>query len=163
MQGMVDTYTGGDMDALIEYSAASNYSSGFSYFVSYFISFFGPFPTLFPKNEFHPGLLNFYAAGLVYRAFLAIPFWVGVYFIIKRSEIQLTPIVAFILIEMVSTAIIMASMELRKLLLHMPFMYIISAYGLYHWHIQKRLSMLPESAIYIFAVLILSIWTLRGV
>ena len=42
------------------------------------------------------------------------------------------PFLLFILIEMLLTGAVCASLELRKVMLHVPFMYIVSFYGLYN-------------------------------
>ena len=41
------------------------------------------------------------------------------------------PFLVFTLTEMLLTGAVCASLELRKVLLHMPFVYLVSFYGLY--------------------------------
>jgi len=135
-----DHYSGGSMDKMIDYGAQQNsYSGGFNYFVSLFGAIFGPFPTLFPKTEGTPITINFYGAGLTIRQFLMIPFWIGAYYAIKQKNIYLIPVLVFNLFELLATGIMMASLELRKVMPHIPLMYIFSSYGLYQWH-KNRLS-----------------------
>ena len=132
MQQLFDSYAkGGDIDAVIADTNNSSYSSGFNYFVSYFGAFLGPFPSLFPKVT-GPSYLEFLGAGVFYKLFLIIPFWIGTYFTVRNRECRMIPFLLFILIEMLLTGAVCASLELRKVLLHVPFMYIVSFYGLYH-------------------------------
>jgi hypothetical protein len=132
MQQLFDSYAkGGDIDVVIADTNNSSYSSGFNYFVSFFGAFLGPFPSLFPKVT-GPSYLEFLGAGLYYKLFLIIPFWIGTYFSVINREYRMIPFLLFILIEMLLTGAVCASLELRKVLLHVPFMYIVSFYGLYH-------------------------------
>jgi len=132
MQQLFDSYAkGGDIDVVIADTNNSSYSSGFNYFVSFFGAFLGPFPSLFPKVT-GPSYLEFLGAGLYYKLFLIIPFWIGTYFSVRNREYRMIPFLLFILIEMLLTGAVCASLELRKVLLHVPFMYIVSFYGLYH-------------------------------
>ena len=131
MQQLFDSYAkGGDLDVVIADTNNASYSGGFNYFVSLFGAFFGPFPSLFPKVT-GPSYLEFLGAGLFYKLFLIIPFWIGTYYVIKNREFRMIPFLLFILIEMLLTGAVCASLELRKVLLHVPFMYIVSFYGLY--------------------------------
>ena len=162
LQGMVDHYTGGDMDAMKERGAVENYSSGCTYLVSLFGGPFGPFPSLFPKEAGVPATLNFYGSGLSYRLFLVFPFWIGVYFTIKQRVAKLAPMVIYILVEMIATAMLLASLELRKVLLHIPFMFILTFYGLYEWEQCKetdKIRRIPESVWFVSAIAILVVWT----
>lgn len=132
LQTQMEFYTaGGDRDVILAESGSSNYSGGFNFFVGWFASLFGPFPTLFPTEALGPVTMNFYGAGLVYKLFLAIPLWIGVYFAIKNFDVIMIPLVVFVVIEIAASAYVMASLELRKVMLHIPFTYIIAFYGLY--------------------------------
>ena len=84
--------------------------------MSDFGAFLGPFPTLFPKID-GPARISYYGAGLMYKLFLVIPFWAGVFYAIKERVIMMIPLIVFILVEMFATAAICASLELRKVLL----------------------------------------------
>ncbi len=148
----------GDMGAVLESRSVSGYSSSFNYFVSYFGSFFGPFPTLFSKIAEKPTLLEFYGAGLTYRLFLIIPFWSSIFFIVKKRVIGLVPLVVFILMEMAATGYIYAGLELRKVLLHIPFMYILSFYGLYQLTNDNRLKRWLELPTYAISLGIMFLW-----
>lgn len=133
IQGMVDSYTaGGDVDSVIAYRSNGSYSGSFNYFVSFFGAFLGPFPAFFSKSD-SPSRLVFYGAGLMNKLFLVIPFWAGLLYSIKNRVLEMLPMILFVLLEMFSAGYICASLELRKVLLHMPFMYILSFYGLYRW------------------------------
>lgn len=140
MQQMFDNYAGGgNIDGVIAATNNASYSGGFNYFVSFFGAFLGPFPSLFPKIS-GPSYLEFLGSGLFYKLFLIIPFWIGTYFVIKNKEIRMLPFLLFVVIEMLLTGAVCASLELRKVMLHVPFMYIISFYGLYHIYTRFRLA-----------------------
>lgn len=148
---------GGDLDAVIEETNNGAYSGGFNYFVSLFGAFFGPFPSLFPKIQ-GPSYLEFLGAGLVYKLFLVGPFWYGIWMIWKNKVIELIPIVLFVLLELVLTGAVCASLELRKVLLHVPFMYIIAFYGLYKGFVPDSLTRISSFACYAFAIGVLFLW-----
>ena len=162
LQSQMDHYTeGGDTEELLAENGSANYSGGFNYFVGWFSSFFGPFPSLFPTESVGPKNMNFYGAGLIYKSFLIIPLWIGVFYAIKRFDVKMIPLAAFVLVEMLATGYIMASFELRKVLVHIPFTYILSFYGLYYLNksemseTRKRLS---EVSCYFLAIGILFLW-----
>jgi hypothetical protein len=162
MQSMIESNTsGGNLDAVVEYRNRNNggYSSGFSYFVSFFGAFFGPFPTVFSKTT-GPSTVAFYGAGLVYKLFLVIPFWAGVVHAAKERVIAIIPLVAFILVEMVSTGYVCASLELRNVVIHMPFMYVLSYYGMYHLFQPGHLTKLSTFPCYLFVIGILLFWNI---
>ena len=162
MQTMVDDYTGGDVDAMQDRNTVGGYTSGFSLLVSWFAGPFGPFPTLFPKEVGKPATLIFYGSALTYKLFLALPFWIGVYLSVKRKMVYLAPMIVYIVLEMCATAFMYASLELRKVLLHVPFMYIVTFYGLYEWSNCKqtdRIHRLSESTWIVFGLLILVAWS----
>ena len=162
MQGQMDHYTeGGDSDALLAENGSQNYSGGFNYFVAWFVSFFGPFPTLFPLVSLGPKNMNLYGAGLVHKLFLVLPLWTGIYYAVKRFHVQMIPVVGFTLVEMAATGFIMASFELRKVLLHVPFTYIIAFYGIYQLEkseMSAHNKRLLEFAGYALTIGILFLW-----
>lgn len=163
LQEMTDRYTGGDIDEMADSGAVENYSSGFSYFVSLFAGPFGPFPTLFPKEEGMPGTLNYYGSGLTYRLFLVIPLWAGVVYAIKRHVIDLVPMISFVVIEMIATGIVLASLELRKVLMHVPFTFILSFFALYQWEtsdVTGTFRRFFELSWYVIAIAILFVWNI---
>ena len=67
----------------------------------------------------------------MYKLFMAFPLWIGVFYAVKRFNLNIIPLLVFTLVEMAATGFIMASFELRKVLLHVPFTYIIAYYGIY--------------------------------
>lgn len=162
IQDMVDTYTGGDVDAMIEYGTVGGYSSSFSLFVSSFAAPFGPFPSLFPKVPGEPLTINFYGAGLTYKLFLTVPMWLGVFYAIKHRDAHMIPLITYILVGMVATAYVMASLELRKVMTHIPFTYTLAFYGLYRWDTAEK-PLLREPVFHLFAVGVLALWNvIRG-
>lgn len=164
MQSQVDSYTeGGNTDELLLENGSANYSGGFNFFVGWFVAFLGPFPSLFPVEAADPKLINFFGAGLTYKAFLAIPFLVGVYWAIRRFEVVMIPMVVFMMVEILAAAYVLASFELRKVLLHVPFMYIMSFYGLYQIEnneVSKSLKHYLTFFYFAFAIGVLILWNL---
>ena len=129
--------------------------------MGWFASLFGPFPTLFPNDSSGPRNLNFYGAGLTYKLFLVIPLWTGVYFAVKRLKVIMIPILCFTIVEMAASAYVMASFELRKVMLHMPFIYLLAFYGLYCLDkndIKDTYKHLSEIAGHILTIGILLLW-----
>lgn len=163
LQGQVDHYTaGGDTDKILAESSSGNYSGSFNFFVGWFAALFGPFPTLFPVAN--PKPMHIYGAGLVYKAFLVIPFWLGVLFAVARWNVRIFPMVMFVVAEMAASAMVLASFELRKVVLHMPFIYVISFYGLSRLkksvYFSESLKRIAEYACYAFAAGVLFMWTI---
>lgn len=164
MQSQVDTYTeGGNTDELMLENGSANYSVGFNFFVGWFVAFLGPFPTLFPAENADPKLINFFGAGLTYKAFIALPFCLGVYWAIKRFVIVMIPMTVFALLEIMAAAYILASFELRKVVLHVPFMYLLSFYGLYQMEdneISETAKQYMTITFFAFAIGVLVLWNL---
>ncbi len=161
MQSMMDIangYSAGGEEKLRLSGNDKAYSGGFNTFVNIFGGFFGPFPTFFTKKEGMPSSIQFYSSGLSYRLFLIIPFLLGLYFIVRDKVIELFPIVAFILVEMLATGVVAASLELRKVLPHIPLTYIVSFYGLSRWRETNRTKRILEIFVYIIGIIILLLW-----
>ncbi len=158
MMDMADRYSSGAEEKLALSGNGKAYSGGFNTFVNIFGGFFGPFPTIFTRQGEMPSSIQFYASGLIYRLFLIIPFFAGIYLIFKNKVLELLPIIVFILIEMLSTGIVHASLELRKVLPHIPFTYIVSFYGLSKWQENNIVKRIPEPLIYTLAIGILLLW-----
>lgn len=159
MQEILDSNTqGGDVEALVAETNNSSYSYSFNYFVSLFAAFFGPFASAFPKLPESPTWVEFYGAGLSYRQFLIFAFWGGIYWAFKKRVMGLFPIITFVLFELLITGLVCASLELRKVILHIPFMYMMSFYGLYHSSTSSRHISLSTLAQYGFVVGIFFLW-----
>ena len=153
-----ERYTaGGSVDAMVQETNNASYSGGFNYFVSVFGAFFGPFPSVFPSSA-GPSLLEFFVAGLTYKLFLVIPFWYGVYSLFKSKAIEMIPISLFVLTEMLLTGVTMASLELRKVLVHIPFALMLSFYGLYKGFIPIKLTRASTLSCYLLAIGIMVLW-----
>ena len=163
MQSQMDHYTeGGNSDELLAENGSANYSGGFNYFVGWFASLFGPFPSLFPNTSQGVRTMNMYGAGLTYKLFLAVPLWTGVYYAVKRFNVMLIPLLGFTLAEMAASGYIMASFELRKVMLHMPFTYIAAFYGLHELeasHASVGIRKFLELCGHAFTIGILLLWT----
>ncbi len=160
MQQNVDRYTsGGDIENVIAGTNNGSYSYSFNYFVSFFGAFFGPFPTLFFAPD-SPDNIGFYWPGLLYRLFIVFPFWYGVYIAWIRKEIKMIPLLTFVLVEMFSTGAVCASLELRKVILHFPFMYILSFYGMAYGYKPEINSRLISVINFSFVLGVLFLWTI---
>ena len=158
MVDMADRYSNGAEEKAELSGNAKSYSGGFNLFVNLFGGFFGPFPTLFTKHESGPTTIVFYSASLTYRLFMIFPFLGGIYLIFKNRVLALFPVSIFILVEMLATGMVNASLELRKVMPHIPFTYIVSFYGLSKWQDSKILQRIPDALIYCVAIGILVLW-----
>lgn len=164
LQSQVDSYTaGGNSEAMLAENGSANYSGGFNYFVGWFASLFGPFPSLFPAESSGFMPMNFYGAGLTYKLFLIFPMWLGVFWAVKRFNILMIPIVVFFLVEMAAAAYVLASFELRKVMLHIPCTFILAFYGLYQLEKHKmseRFMYVMRVLVYSFPIGVLVLWNL---
>lgn len=158
MMDLTDRYSGSYDEKMAESGNDKAYSGGFNVFVNIFGGFFGPFPTLFTKHE-APSTVQFYGAGLTYRLFMIFPFLGGLFLIFKNKVLELLPITIFILVEMLVTGMVAASLELRKVMPHIPFTYIVSFYGLSQWQESKILQRIPYSLICSVAIGIMFLWS----
>ncbi len=123
---IVDTYTAGGVDALIyarETQGMIKGSLAFTYFVNVISQTLGPLPTLLSPSKV---LTMFYAPGLIYRTILAVPFWLGVYYIYKQRLVLIYPITIFIFAEMASLVFLIDGLELRKAMPHIPLVFLIA-------------------------------------
>ncbi len=160
IQDNFNRYTGGgDMESVVNGTNNASYSGSFNYFVSFFGAFFGPFPSFFfpPDN---PNKIGFYWPGLMYRLFLIFPFWYGVYMVWRKKEVKMIPLLSFVLLEMISTGAVCASLELRKVLLHIPFTYTLSFYGIKYGFKSDITPRFKSVINYSFIIGILLLWTL---
>ena len=148
---------GGNVDTMIGETNNSAYSGGFNYFVSMFGAFFGPFPTLFSKVT-GPSYLEFLAAGLVYKLFLVFPFWYGVYLVFRNKVIEMFPLALFVIIELLLTGMVMASLELRKVILHIPFMFLLAFYGMYKGFLPTNMTRFTNSIAFVLVIGIMFLW-----
>ena len=157
MMDIADRYTSSYDVKAAESGNDKAYSGGFNLFVNIFGGFFGPFPTLFTKHE-TPSPIQFYGTGLTYRLFMIFPFLGGLFLIFKNKVLEMLPITIFILVEMLATGMVAASLELRKVMPHIPFTYIVSFYGLSQWRDSKILQRIPYSLICSVAIGIMFLW-----
>lgn len=159
MAGQADAYTaGGDMDTVADYRSNASYSSSFNYFVSVFGGLFGPFPTLFSDENGSPVRLAFQGPGIIYRLFLIFPFWGSLLLAWKNKAIDLLPMIIFILAEMLAAGYVFASLELRKVVVHFPFMYTLSFYTLSQWQNNEKALRIIEIPTYTLAIGIMLLW-----
>lgn len=163
MQDIFNNHTsGGNLDNVSNEISNAAYSSNFNFFVSYFAAVAGPFPSLFPK-ETGPSASEFISAGLVYKLFLVMPFWYGVYVALKKHVVETIPLLVFVLMELVITGAILASLELRKVIIHVPFMYIISFFGMYHGFVPVQYKQFSALPCYLLAIGVMLLWNVMKV
>lgn len=160
MMNLADRYSSSAEVKLMESGNDKAYSGGFNTFVNLFGGFCGPFPTIFTKLGGTPSPIQFYASGLTYKLFLILPFGTGIFCVFKNKVLELFPLVFFILVEMFACGMIVASLELRKVMPHIPLIYIISFYGLSKWQETWMNRRLPEVLIFCLAIGILFLWNI---
>jgi hypothetical protein len=71
------------------------------------------------------------------------------------------PLAMFTLLEMASTGYIYASLELRKVLLHIPLTYIIAFYGLFQLFQSVKIPFAVEMSSFLIIVGMLMLWNVR--
>ena len=113
--------------------------STFNIVASYLSSAIGPLPSFQPLVGREQQA--FYAVGLSFRVFLSIPFWVVLPKVLKDRNGLLVTMSLFVLMEMFILGLILESFELRFSLPHIPFIYILSFYGLYCLNRTKSISL----------------------
>ena len=87
------------------------------------------------------------------------PFLGGIFLVFKNKVLELLPITVFILVEMLVTGMVAASLELRKVMPHIPLTYIVSFYGLSQWQESKLLQRIPYALICSVAIGIMFLWS----
>ena len=136
LESVVNRFLGRGVSDMIESKEASGMVKGgllFTYMVNVTAGLFGPLPTVLPNVK---TMLSFFAPGLIYKIFISIPFWLGVFYALRHKLKLLYPVIFFILLETFSLVFILEGLELRKSIIHFPFIYIIAF---------KYLSLIPGS------------------
>jgi hypothetical protein len=100
----------------------------FTYAVNFLAATVGPLPTLVPKKK---TVLFLYSSGLIYKIFISIMFFGGIYLSYRQKEVAVYPLILFALMEMGALIFILEGLELRKSLPHFPAVFIVSYWGLY--------------------------------
>lgn len=97
----------------------------------------GPFPTIIQSNTGTPrGPL--YGVGLLYKMFLAVPFWLGSYYAFKRKAYIVYPLIILVLVESLPLILIQQGLEIRKGLLHVCAFYMTAFWFFYQASVRKR-------------------------
>jgi hypothetical protein len=68
------------------------------------------------------------------------------------------PLTLFVVIELLLTGMVMASLELRKVILHVPFMFLLSFYGMYKGFLPNNLNRFTNAIAYVLVIGILFLW-----
>jgi hypothetical protein len=159
---------GGDTSKMIELKESEGMVKGslpFTYAVNFIAQAFGPFPTLSPNDK---PMLSFFSVGLIFRIFISMAFWFGVYYAFKRKLAILFPLILFTIMEMASLLFILEGLELRKSLPHFSSIYLISFWYFDYFNndrslnpsTRKRIKNIIYFSIFIFSFLIIY-WNLR--
>jgi len=131
LQHTVSKYTlGGDIGHLLDTKESTQLSQRSSYFLNFFAACFGPFPTLF--GTVHTARACIYGPGLYYKLFLMLPFVLAIWKLIQNRMVQFYPMLVFIVIEILSVAVVQRGFELRLTLPHLFLVYI-----LVFWYLDK--------------------------
>lgn len=155
---------GGDIKLLIATKIATGMVIGsipLTYSVNIIAQLMGPLPTIISTETY----LSFFSSGLIFRVLIAFPFWVGAFYIVKRRNEYLYPLLIFIFLEMFSLALILEGLELRKSMIHLPLVYLIAFWFMNLYKIgliRKKLIVKIGFSIYSIATLFfLIIWNFR--
>ena len=97
----------------------------FMFFVVGIGTLLGPFPTLIATESNSP-ITVIYAPGLLYKLFLALPFWMAVIYSIRKKIYTILPLIVFVIIECLPLIFIQQGLELRKGLPHVFAFYIVA-------------------------------------
>jgi hypothetical protein len=106
-----------------------------------------------------------YAAGLIMRVLMAVPFWLGVVYIIKNKIKFFYSFIAMVLIESAALTYILESYELRYHLFHLPFVFLIGFYYLSkietYGRIKYAYKMRQLLVLSIFVIFLVFYWNFR--
>lgn len=121
-----ERFVPGGVKQMIRNKTASTMVKGslrFRYSVNIMAAAIGPLPTLLPNKK---TMLSFYSVGLIYRVFISLTLWFGIYYAYKKRVTDVYPLILFALMEMASLVFILEGLELRKSLPHFPAVFIVS-------------------------------------
>lgn len=155
----------GDMAAIAESRTDEDKGitvGGFMYSVISVGTLIGPYPTIIQPSTGTPrGPL--YGVGLLYKMFLALPFWLGFYYAIKRKAYKIYPLLILVIIESLALILIQDGLELRKGIPHVCAFYLAAFWFLYQASVMRRegrvLNFLMKYN-YVFVCLIIIGWNL---
>ena len=153
---------GGDIESIMEHKNELAGSGGIvNQLTDPIAAFAGPFPSV-KINAIKKTPL--YAAGLLYRFLLSVPFFFGVYFIFKKRYIKMYPLVIFFLINAMGVAISVKGLETRLSMTHLAMMYIVSFWFLAKYDYEQFSWKIPQIVIqgYFIGIMMLCfLWNLR--
>ena len=139
----------------------------FTYIVNIIASVFGPLPTVFPAS-LEKMILSIYSPGLLFRVFIAVLSFAGIYNAITKKSKNLYPIIIFLIIELVSLVSILDVLELRKSLPHISFIYLFAFYYLDLIRSERMKMKKPFKTVFsyqmyimVFLSIIIVFWNLR--
>lgn len=153
---------GGDTEAIIERKMEMAGGGGIvNQAADSLAAFAGPFPSIMMKVvKYTP----FFASGLLFRALLAAPFFVGVYFAFRHKYKRLYPLIFFFLANALGVAISVKGLEYRLSHPHMAMMYLVAFWMLakYDYHrVRHQLPAIVVSGWFILVAMMCLIWNLR--
>ncbi len=144
---------GGDFSSLMVSSMESGKvvgGIGLTYATNLLSQIIGPFPTFLTDGSFK----SFFAPGLLFKMFLAVPFWMGVIYIFKKDYKVLYPIIWFIFFEMISLILILNGLELRKSIPHIPFIFITAFWFMNY---QKKTNLMQNVYIKVLNIIYIAV------
>lgn len=124
-------------------------------------AFIGPFPSISIKTIKSTPL---YASGLLYRVLLSAPFFMGVYYIIKKRNKKMYPVFFFFLINALGVALSVKGLETRLSIPHFPMLYIVAFWFLAQYDCNELPRKMSKKMIYAYFIGVMGIcflWNLR--
>lgn len=135
-----DKFLLGDTQSMLEIKQMEGMVKGsvsFTYLVNTLSSLFGPFPTVLSSKPH----LCFFAPGLIFKIFISLTFWFGVFIVYQSKITKAYPLFLFAILEMASLTYILEALELRKSLPQFPLMFVVGFIFIYRFdkHLLKNL------------------------
>lgn len=154
---------GGDVDSLIEMKNELAGGSGIAnQLADPLAAFIGPFPSIVVKAPIKTTPL--YASGLLYRLLLALPFFIGTYYIIRYKYKRLYPLIIFFFMNAIGVAISVKGLETRISIPHLAMMYLVAFWWLAKYDYQQIRVRFNRKFVFSCLVIIIFIcfvWNLR--
>ncbi len=152
----------GDVDLIIERKEELAMGGGIvKHAADPLAALIGPFPSIAVKKISNTSLN---AAGLFYRLLLAVPFFLGTYYVFRYRQQKLYPLIIFFLFNAVGVAISVKGLEFRLTYPHLSMAYVVAFWWLAKYDYKKMPLKLSNVVIYgwiIIAFALSLIWNLR--
>lgn len=137
----------------------------FSYLINFLAAYIGPLATIDPSDK---TMLSFFSPGLIFKIIISVFFILGAHYFLRNKRKEFFPLIFFVLFESTALAFILEALELRKVLPHFPFIYLIGFGFIYTFNEKslitennkKRINNLLRFA-YVGIFLLLIFWNYR--